>query len=43
MAMGPILGQERRKRRTPMAEINVTSTIGVTLISDIGVRRLRRS
>jgi biopolymer transport protein TolR len=32
MAMGPILGQERRKRRTPMAEINVTPMVDVMLV-----------
>src|SRR4030095_16459643 len=30
--MGPILGQERRKRRTPMAEINVTPMVDVMLV-----------
>ena len=32
MAMGPILGQERRKRRTPMSEINVTPMVDVMLV-----------
>ena len=31
MAMGPILGQGRRGRRTPMAEINVTPMVDVML------------
>ncbi len=32
MAMGPILGNERRGRRTPMAEINVTPMVDVMLV-----------
>jgi biopolymer transport protein TolR len=32
MAMGPILGQGRRGRRTPMAEINVTPMVDVMLV-----------
>ena len=32
MAMGPILGGERRGRRTPMAEINVTPMVDVMLV-----------
>jgi biopolymer transport protein TolR len=32
MAMGPILGQGRRSRRTPMAEINVTPMVDVMLV-----------
>ena len=32
MAMGPILGSERRGRRTPMAEINVTPMVDVMLV-----------
>ncbi len=32
MAMGPILGNERRGRRTPMAEINVTPFVDVMLV-----------
>ena len=30
--MGPILGSERRGRRTPMAEINVTPMVDVMLV-----------
>jgi biopolymer transport protein TolR len=32
VAMGPILGSERRGRRTPMAEINVTPMVDVMLV-----------
>ena len=32
MAMGPILGQGRRGRRSPMAEINVTPMVDVMLV-----------
>ena len=32
MAMGPILGAGRRRRRTPMAEINVTPMVDVMLV-----------
>jgi biopolymer transport protein TolR len=32
MAMGPILGANRRRRRTPMAEINVTPMVDVMLV-----------
>ena len=32
MAMGPILGANRRGRRTPMAEINVTPFVDVMLV-----------
>src|SRR6185295_17664216 len=32
MAMGPMLGGERRGRRTPMAEINVTPMVDVMLV-----------
>ena len=32
MAMGPILGGNRRARRTPMAEINVTPMVDVMLV-----------
>ena len=32
MAMGPILGSERRGRRAPMAEINVTPMVDVMLV-----------
>ena len=32
MAMGPILGSNRRGRRTPMAEINVTPMVDVMLV-----------
>jgi biopolymer transport protein TolR len=32
MAMGPILGDHRRARRTPMAEINVTPMVDVMLV-----------
>ncbi len=32
MAMGPILGQGRRGRREPMAEINVTPMVDVMLV-----------
>jgi biopolymer transport protein TolR len=32
MAMGPILGGNRRGRRTPMAEINVTPMVDVMLV-----------
>ena len=32
MAMGPILGQGWRSRRTPMAEINVTPMVDVMLV-----------
>ena len=32
MAMGPILGANRRGRRTPMAEINVTPLVDVMLV-----------
>ena len=32
MPMGPILGSERRGRRTPMAEINVTPMVDVMLV-----------
>ena len=32
MAMGPILGDHRRGRRTPMAEINVTPFVDVMLV-----------
>ena len=32
MAMGPILGQGRRGRRQPMAEINVTPMVDVMLV-----------
>ena len=32
MAMGPILGPGRRRRRTPMAEINVTPMVDVMLV-----------
>ena len=32
MAMGPILGQGSRRRRTPMAEINVTPMVDVMLV-----------
>ncbi|MDQ3139942.1 MAG: biopolymer transporter ExbD [Pseudomonadota bacterium] len=32
MAMGPIMGQGRRARRTPMAEINVTPMVDVMLV-----------
>jgi biopolymer transport protein TolR len=32
MSMGPILGNERRGRRTPMAEINVTPMVDVMLV-----------
>ena len=32
MAMGPILGSERRRRRSPMAEINVTPMVDVMLV-----------
>lgn len=32
MAMGPILGDNRRARRTPMAEINVTPMVDVMLV-----------
>src|SRR3712207_5285497 len=32
MAMGPILGANRRGRRTPMAEINVTPMVDVMLV-----------
>ena len=31
MAMGPMLGGNRRGRRTPMAEINVTPMVDVML------------
>jgi biopolymer transport protein TolR len=32
MAMGPIMGDHRQKRRTPMAEINVTPMVDVMLV-----------
>ncbi len=32
MAMGPILGSNRRGRRSPMAEINVTPMVDVMLV-----------
>lgn len=32
MSMGPILGDNRRARRTPMAEINVTPMVDVMLV-----------
>lgn len=32
MAMGPILGSERRRRRSPMSEINVTPMVDVMLV-----------
>jgi biopolymer transport protein TolR len=32
MAMGPILGSNRRARRAPMAEINVTPMVDVMLV-----------
>ena len=32
MAMGPILGSQRRGRRAPMAEINVTPMVDVMLV-----------
>src|ERR1041384_1636999 len=32
MAMGPILGAQRRGRRSPMAEINVTPMVDVMLV-----------
>ena len=32
MAMGPIIGDSRRARRTPMAEINVTPMVDVMLV-----------
>jgi biopolymer transport protein TolR len=32
MAMGPMLGSNRRGRRTPMAEINVTPMVDVMLV-----------
>jgi biopolymer transport protein TolR len=32
MAMGPILGSNRRNRRAPMAEINVTPMVDVMLV-----------
>ncbi|MBV9373424.1 MAG: biopolymer transporter ExbD [Alphaproteobacteria bacterium] len=32
MAMGPILGGARRRRRSPMAEINVTPMVDVMLV-----------
>ena len=32
MAMGPIIGDHRRARRTPMAEINVTPMVDVMLV-----------
>ena len=32
MAMGPILGSNRRARRSPMAEINVTPMVDVMLV-----------
>jgi biopolymer transport protein TolR len=32
MAMGPILGPGRRRRRTPMSEINVTPMVDVMLV-----------
>ncbi|MFL6843289.1 MAG: ExbD/TolR family protein [Allosphingosinicella sp.] len=32
MAMGPILGSQRRSRRSPMAEINVTPMVDVMLV-----------
>ncbi len=32
MAMGPILGSQRRARRSPMAEINVTPMVDVMLV-----------
>src|SRR3712207_7492699 len=32
MAMGPMLGGNRRGRRTPMAEINVTPMVDVMLV-----------
>src|SRR4028119_1663658 len=32
MAMGPILGSNRRGRRAPMAEINVTPMVDVMLV-----------
>jgi len=32
MAMGPILGSQRRSRRAPMAEINVTPMVDVMLV-----------
>jgi biopolymer transport protein TolR len=32
MAMGPILGSQRRGRRSPMAEINVTPMVDVMLV-----------
>jgi biopolymer transport protein TolR len=32
MAMGPIIGDHRQKRRTPMAEINVTPMVDVMLV-----------
>jgi len=32
MAMGPILGDRRQARRTPMAEINVTPMVDVMLV-----------
>ncbi len=32
MAMGPIVGDRRRARRTPMAEINVTPMVDVMLV-----------
>ena len=32
MAMGPILGSGRRRRRAPMAEINVTPLVDVMLV-----------
>ncbi|MBA3675815.1 MAG: protein TolR [Sphingosinicella sp.] len=32
MAMGPILGNNRRARRSPMAEINVTPMVDVMLV-----------
>ena len=32
MAMGPILGSARRRRRSPMSEINVTPMVDVMLV-----------
>ena len=32
MAMGPMLGSNRRARRSPMAEINVTPMVDVMLV-----------
>src|SRR3546814_15528734 len=32
MAMGPIIGDHRQRRRSPMAEINVTPMVDVMLV-----------